>query len=509
MSITEKISHAAERKAFETVLDSLIKKGQTQDAGKFANDLVNMVQKLHGDVWSEASFQTLHVLANDPNGKWAHYVQRLIRDNDPYILKTFLTNAVYEGGIRGYHVAQETAKKYDINVPWLILMDPTSACNMHCTGCWAAEYGHKQSLTFEEMDRVLTEAKELGTHACLFTGGEPLLRKKDIIRLCEKHRDMAFHAFTNGTLIDEEFCQEMLRVGNFFVSISVEGFEEANDGRRGQGHFQKALDAMDLMHSHRIPFGVSICYTSQNYKVVTSDAFLDLLISKGCIFAWYFHYMPVGLNADTSLLLTPEQRAYMKDRVREIRGLTGGKELYCIDFQNDGEFAGGCVAGGRIYCHINAAGDVEPCVFIHYSSIPAQISRKRAFWSVCSSRCSSSTARASPSTATTCGPAPCWKIRNCCRRWWQRAVRTPPTSKRRKAPSICARSARPMPIAGSLKPKSSGRRSTELAEGRPIRKGSKDRKVRVPQSCGRALFAKKKKKTDRKPCASGPLHWWR
>ena len=57
----------------------------------------------------------------------------------------------------------------------------------------------------------------------------------------------------------------------------------------------------------------------------------------------------------------------MKDRVREIRGVTGGKELYCIDFQNDGEFAGGCVAGGRIYCHINAAGDVEPCVFIHYS----------------------------------------------------------------------------------------------------------------------------------------------
>lgn len=71
-----------------------------------------------------------------------------------------------------------------------------------CKGRWAAEYGHNQNLTFEEMDRVLTEAKELGTHACLFT---------------------------------------------------------------------------------------------------------------------------------------------------------------------DGEFAGGCVAGGRIYCHINAAGDVEPCVFIHYS----------------------------------------------------------------------------------------------------------------------------------------------
>ena len=131
--------------------------------------------------------------------------------------------------------------------------------------------------------------------------------------------------------------------------------------------------------------------TSRNYKVVTSDEFLDLLISKGCVFAWYFHYMPVGQNADTSLLLTPDQRTYMKDRVRELRGVTGGKELYCIDFQNDGEFAGGCVAGGRIYCHINAAGDVEPCVFIHYSS--ANI-RDKSFWSACSSRCSSSIAGA-------------------------------------------------------------------------------------------------------------------
>lgn len=178
MTLTDKISHAPNAKRLRTLLDNLIKKGQTQDASQVASDLIAMVQRLHGDVWSEKSFQTLRMIANDPNGKWAHYTQRLLRDNDPYILKTFLTNAVYEGGIRGYHVAQETAAKYDINVPWLILMDPTSACNMHCTGCWAAEYGHKQSLTFEEMDKTLTEAKALGTHACLFTGGEPLMQQK-------------------------------------------------------------------------------------------------------------------------------------------------------------------------------------------------------------------------------------------------------------------------------------------------------------------------------------------
>ena len=39
-----------------------------------------------------------------------------------------------------------------------------------------------------------------------------------------------------------------------------------------------------------------------------------------------------------------------------------------MDFQNDGEFVGGCIAGGRNYFHINANGDAEPCVFIHYSN---------------------------------------------------------------------------------------------------------------------------------------------
>ena len=57
----------------------------------------------------------------------------------------------------------------------------------------------------------------------------------------------------------------------------------------------------------------------------------------------------------------------MYHKIRDIRGLEGGKELFAIDFQNDGEFVNGCIAGGERYCHINANGDVEPCVFIHYS----------------------------------------------------------------------------------------------------------------------------------------------
>lgn len=73
----------------------------------------------------------------------------------------------------------------------------------------------------------------MGTYMYLYSGGEPLVRKADIIRLCEAHPDCEFLAFTNGTLIDEEFADEMLRVKNFVPAISVEGFEEAADFHRG------------------------------------------------------------------------------------------------------------------------------------------------------------------------------------------------------------------------------------------------------------------------------------
>ena len=57
------------------------------------------------------------------------------------------------------------------------------------------------------------------------------MRKKDLIALCEKHSDCQFLAFTNATLIDEAFADDMLRVRNFMPAISLEGFESATDGR--------------------------------------------------------------------------------------------------------------------------------------------------------------------------------------------------------------------------------------------------------------------------------------
>ncbi len=325
--------------------------------------LMDMIDRFFPDDWYVPQ-RTAFRNAIDSKSNWYQLILK-VYELDPGVRKAFFQNFLLNASLNGSKMQDEIVKKEDCNIPWAILLDPTSACNMHCTGCWAAEYGNQLNLSLETIDSIVNQGKKLGTYMYIYTGGEPLVRKKDLIKICEMHPDCEFLSFTNGTLIDEEFCQEMLRVKNFVPAISLEGFEEANDSRRGDGVYQRVKNSMALLESYGLPFGISVCYTSKNYADVSSEKFFDYIIDSGALFVWFFHYMPVGNGAVTDLLPKPDQRRQVYDQIRKFRQT---KSIFSMDFQNDARFVGGCIAGGRRYLHINARGDVEPCVFIHYSN---------------------------------------------------------------------------------------------------------------------------------------------
>ena len=284
----------------------------------------------------------------------------------------------------------------------------------------------------------------------IYTGGEPLVRKRDLIALCETHPDCSFLSFTNATLIDEEFCQDLLRVKNFIPAISVEGFEEATDGRRGEGTYQKVVRAMRLLKQHGLPFGVSCCYTSANADSIASEEFFDWMIGQGVLFAWIFTYMPVGVDAPVELMVQADQRERLYRFVREMRSK---KPLFTLDFQNDGEFVGGCIAGGRRYLHINAAGDVEPCVFAHYAN--ANI-RETTLLDALKSPIFMQYYERQPFNDNLLRPCPILENRDVLADMVETAGATPPTCRRRKARATCAPSARVPSRNGNLWPSASG-----------------------------------------------------
>lgn len=308
--------------------------------------------------------ELFHTIIDDHDNVWYQYIMNLYKEIDQKVLQTTFRNFLINANMIGFPKQRRMEEKNNCNIPWAILMDPTSACNLHCTGCWAAEYGNKLNMSYEQMDQIIKQANELGTYFFLYSGGEPLVRKADLIRLCEAHPDCQFTAFTNGTLIDEEFADEMLRVKNFIPAISVEGFEKDTDYRRGDGTFKKVEQAMKILKEKKLPFGISCCYTSKNVDMIGSEEYFDQMIAWGAKFCWFFTYMPVGKEAVMELMATAKQREFMYHQIRKFRKT---KPIFTLDFWNDGEYAGGCIAGGRRYLHINANGDMEPCAFIHYS----------------------------------------------------------------------------------------------------------------------------------------------
>lgn len=335
-----------------------------EDPVKSLPKLLEWADKFDKDNLFPGQRQVFHEILEHPDNNWYRLAMSLWTDIDPEVRKVFFENFIVNTSLIGSARQKKARAEHNCNIPWAILMDPTSACNLHCTGCWAAEYGNRLNMSYETLDDIICQGTALGTFMYIFSGGEPLVRKADLIRLCEAHPDCMFLAFTNGTLIDEKFADDMLRVKNFVPAISIEGFEEATDFRRGEGTYQAVMRAMDILREKKLAFGASCCYTSKNVDSLSSEEYIDHLIAKGAKFAWFFHYMPVGNEAVTDLLPTPWQREVMVHRIREYRNT---KPIFTIDFQNDGEYVGGCIAGGRRYLHINANGDVEPCAFIHYS----------------------------------------------------------------------------------------------------------------------------------------------
>ena len=329
-----------------------------------APKLMKIIDRLDADDSMKGQRDAVRQVLSDRQGNWYQLLLSMWDDIDPGVRRALFQNFVVNATAIGGHRQLKLQAQYDCNIPWAILMDPTSACNLHCVGCWAAEYGNRMNMSLDTLDRIVQQGVDLGVYFYVLSGGEPLVRKKDVIALCERHPECFFTAFTNGTLIDEEFADEMLRVRNFAPAISIEGFEEATDSRRGDGTYQAVVKAMEILKRRKLLFGASCCYTSRNTEAIGSEAFFDDMIEKGAKFIWFFTYMPVGVGAVPGLMVSPEQRELM---YRQVRAFRETKPIVTLDFWNDGEFVKGCIAGGRRYLHINAGGDIEPCAFIHYA----------------------------------------------------------------------------------------------------------------------------------------------
>lgn len=359
MSISHDLKKNMLNKTIEWVVNYL-QKDPEKNLRRGANTLYKLSENFNFlPVFKNQMNALKNIAENELPGK--KLFVRLLKNTDPEVLRRLVLNFVVNAAWTGVPMQREITKKEGFNVPWFLLIDPTENCNYNCIGCWAGSYKQHKQMSFETFDRVLTEAKEIGIYFIVVSGGEPTLYQH-LFDIFKKHNDMAFMFYTNGSMINEAFAKKLKNVGNAVPCISVEGFKEKTDWRRGTGAWERVMLAMDNLKKAGVPFGYSVTETRNNVEEVLSDEFVDYMIGEGAKIAWYFQYIPTGRDPDIKLMLTPDQRMFSYNRIHYIRA---NKPLFAADFWNDGPYTGGCLAGARRYVHITADGGIEPCAFIH------------------------------------------------------------------------------------------------------------------------------------------------
>lgn len=300
----------------------------------------------------------------DKDGPGRPFLQRIVENTDPRVRERYIARIFASIFFRDPDAAANSIQKYGIDTPATMLISPSMRCNYRCEGCYAGSYERKDDMAPEVFDRILGEAEDLGINFINVLGGEPFIYP-ELLNIIEKHNKSFYQIYTNGSLLTPDVVQRLVKMGNVAPQISINGPADETDAVRGKGAYETCMRAMDTLHEAGCVFGFSSLVTRKNIDVICSDEWAELLIEKGAFYGWLFLYMPVGSNPDMSLMPTPEQRDRMRVFLKHVRET---KPLLLVDFWNDGVLSGGCIAGGRLYFHVNHRGDVEPCIFCHFST---------------------------------------------------------------------------------------------------------------------------------------------
>ncbi len=296
-------------------------------------------------------------------------IKKLIKD----VLKgTFSNRKVTVFLLSQARQQRENAKKRSAhpNMPVFLIASITSACNLHCAGCYARATGMcgdaprgAEPLSVPEWENIFGQAEELGVSFILLAGGEPLLRR-DLIGAAAGHTSIIFPIFTNGTLIDAEYTKVFDENRNLVPVISIEGGIEETDARRGSGTYTSILASMNRLREGKILFGVSVTITAANLCEVTSAANLDLLRDQGCRLVFYIEYTAID-HGSKEMELDAARREELEGKLTGIKSAYPG--MVFISFPGDEKHMGGCLGGGRGFFHIDPYGSAEPCPFSPYS----------------------------------------------------------------------------------------------------------------------------------------------
>ena len=285
-----------------------------------------------------------------------------MKEADSKVVRKF----VYNFGLKGVwsvELYKRRLRRGEYFPPFLFI-SVISGCQLRCQGCWVDVEAPSRSLSLEQLNRIVDDAKKHGNSYFGILGGEPFLHPQ-LLDLFAAHPDCYFQVFTNGQLITNEIAREMRRLGNVSPLISIEGREIVSDQRRGRLNvFNKTLAGLENCRRNKLLIGVATSVCQSNIDDLVNASWLDRLIEMGVHYVWFHTYRVVGPKAAPELALRPEQVVQVRRFIVEMRSR---KPIAIVDAYWDDKGEALCPMATGVSHHISPYGDIEPCPIIQFA----------------------------------------------------------------------------------------------------------------------------------------------
>jgi radical SAM protein with 4Fe4S-binding SPASM domain len=221
----------------------------------------------------------------------------------------------------------------------------TRTCNLRCVHCYSDSETktYNNELNHEEALKMLDDMAEYGVPILLFSGGEPLMRKR-VFELMAYARKIGVRPTlsTNGTLITPQVAQNMKKAGLGYAGISMDGYGDTNDKFRGKvGAFDAMVKGVENCLAEGVK--VSLRFTVTQHNIQDLPKVFDFLEQKNLPRMCIYHLVYSGRGSD--IMADDVERKFSRTVVDQIieralyfhnQGIE--KDLLTIDNHCDGPY---------------------------------------------------------------------------------------------------------------------------------------------------------------------------
>ena len=157
-------------------------------------------------------------------------------------------------------------------------------CNLECKHCFRSADSTKErnQLGIETLQQLIEEFAQLGGEDLIITGGEPFLEKEKLFVVLEAsaRHSIDTYVLTNGTLIGSRDIDQLAKLKNVTLIISVDGAkEETHDFIRGKGSFARITNTIRQLVDADIDVILNFTIMKTNYHEI--EEFIGLATQLG------------------------------------------------------------------------------------------------------------------------------------------------------------------------------------------------------------------------------------